>query len=168
MHLRLTHLMPRKLAGLVAGAGLVLTMLLGAAPAQAADSAPRAVGSTAQQVGAHAEAGVLANSPGISPAAERIRYVDGDTYDCSYGRLCARVWDPTVGRYKVFDLYACRTYSLSYWGGGGDGGGFYNNQTTGTVARFYNQSGGVVHSSTAYSVAPASWTWDPIWKIKNC
>ncbi|MER5213779.1 hypothetical protein ABT063_25200 [Streptomyces sp. NPDC002838] len=165
MHSPRTHLIPRKLAGLVAGAGLVLIMLLGVAPAQAADSAAQAVGSPAQQVGAQVNAGVPANSPGISPAAERIRYVDSDTYDCPYGRLCARVWDPNVGRYKVFDLWACHTYSLSYWGGIG---GFYNNQTTGTVARFYNQSGGVVHSSTAYSVAPAPWNWDPIWKIKNC
>ncbi|MFJ9242745.1 hypothetical protein [Streptomyces sp. NPDC101776] len=156
--------MTRKLAGLVAGAGLVLTMLLGAAPAHAAqtpDSASPAVSSTAQ----YTPASALANSPGISPAAERIRYVDTDTYDCPYERLCARVWDPNVGRYKVFDLYTCRTYSLSYWEGAG---GFYNNQTTGTVARFYNGSGVDVHDSTAYSVAPAGWNWSPIWKIKNC
>ncbi|MEU6241161.1 hypothetical protein [Streptomyces sp. NPDC047024] len=165
MHLPRTHLIPRKLAGLVAGAGLVLVMLLGAAPAQAADSAAQRTGSVAQKADGHVNAAVPANSPVISPAAERIRYVDGDTYDCPSGRLCARVWDPNAGRYKVFDLWACHTYSLSYWGGVG---GFYNNQTTGTVARFYNQSGGVVLSSTAYGVAPTGWNWDPIWKIKNC
>ncbi|MDW4905926.1 hypothetical protein RB628_11425 [Streptomyces sp. ADMS] len=165
MQLPRTHLKPRKLAGLVAGAGLVLTTLLGAAPAQAADSAPQAVSSTEQQVGTHADAGVLANSPGISPAAERIRYVSGDTYSCPTGRLCARVWDPTRSTYKVFDLYYCNTYSLSYWGGLG---GFYNYQTEGTVARFYNSGGTTVHTSTARSTAPSGWNWDPIWKIKNC
>lgn len=168
MHLLRTQLIPKKLAGLVAGAGLALVMMLGAAPAQAADSTARTPDSTSQQVGVQVNAAVPANAPGISPAAERVRYVDGSTYDCPYGRLCARVWDPTVGRYKVFDLYVCRTYSLSYWSGGGDGGGFYNNQTTGTVAKFYNQSGGVVLNSTAYGVAPSDWNWDPIWKIKNC
>ncbi|AQS72204.1 hypothetical protein B1H29_24265 [Streptomyces pactum] len=155
----------RKSAGLVAGAGLVLTTLLSSAPAQAADSAPRAVGSTEQRVGAHADAGVPANSPGISPAAERIRYVSGNTYSCPTGRLCARVWDPTRGTYKVFDLYYCKTYSLSYWGGRG---GFYNYQTDGTAAKFYNSSGTVVHTSVARDTAHSGWNWDPIWKIKNC
>jgi hypothetical protein len=139
-------------------------MLLGAAPAhavQAPDSASPAVSSSAQ----HTQSTALVSSPAISPAAERIRYVDTNTYDCPYGRLCARVWDPNVGRYKVFDLYTCHTYSLSYWN---DTGGFYNNQTTGTVAQFYNQSGGVVLSSTAYGTAPSGWDWGPIWKIKNC
>lgn len=153
-----------KLAGLAAVAGLMLTMLLGVPTAQAAqtpDSASPAVAATAQR----AQAGALVNSPGISPAAERVRYVSSGTYSCPYGRLCVRVWDPNAGSYKVIDLYRCATYSLSYWNGGG---GFINNQTTGTVARFYNQSGGVVFSSTAYDIAPAGWDWGPIWKIKNC
>ena len=116
--------------------------LLAAAPAQAAAPADRAVSDTAltapaSPANAQAKSGVLARSPGISPAAERVRYVSSGSYDCPYERLCARVWDPTVGQYKVFDLWACHTYSLSYWGGGGDGGGFINNQTTGTVASFY-------------------------------
>jgi hypothetical protein len=166
MHLPRIQLIPRKLAGLVAGAGLAVTMLLCVAPAHAADSAAQPAGSTTQQASAHVNAGALATSPGISPAAERVRYVSSGTYDCPYERLCARVWDPTVGSYKVFDLYACHTYSLSYWNG--TDGGFFNNQTTGTVARFYNQSGGVVYSSTAYGIAPAGWDWGPIWKIKNC
>ncbi|MFH9819745.1 hypothetical protein [Streptomyces sp. NPDC017230] len=165
MQLPRTQLKPRKLVGLVAGAGLVLTTLLGAAPVQAADSASPAVGSTEQQVGAHAEAGVLANSPGISPAAERVRYVSGNNYSCPTGRLCARVWDPTRNTYKVFDLYYCKTYSLSYWGGRG---GFYNYQTDGTAAKFYNSRGAVVHTSIARSTANSGWNWDPIWKIKNC
>ncbi|MFM9442247.1 hypothetical protein [Streptomyces acidiscabies] len=154
----------RRTAGLAAVAGLLLTLLLGVPTAQAAqtpDSASPAVAATAQR----AQAGALVNSPGISPAAERVRYVSSN-YDCPYGRLCARVWDPNAGQYKVFDLYRCATYSLSYWNG--IYGGFYNNQTTGTVAVFYDQNGGVVHRSTAYGIAPAYWDWGPVWKIKNC
>lgn len=169
MRLFRMDLRSRRLAGVAAAAGLVLTALLGVVPAQAADTAPQAapqtVGATERNAGTRAEAGVLATSPTISPAAENIRYVSGNTYDCATGRLCARVWDPTRGTYKVFDLYRCATYSLSYWGGTG---GFYNYQTTGTVATFYNGSGGVYYTSTARDTAPSWWNWDPIWKIKNC
>jgi hypothetical protein len=165
----------RKMAGLLAGVSLVVGGLLATAPgAQAAAAADRAASDTAvtapsAPASTQAKVDVRATSPSISPAAERIRYVpDGESYSCSYGRLCARVWDPTRNTYKVFDLYACHTYSLAHWGGGGDGGGFYNNQTTGTVASFYNSAGTVVYNSTAYDFAPGDWTWDPIWKIKNC
>ncbi|MFI8324209.1 hypothetical protein [Streptomyces sp. NPDC085529] len=168
MHLR------RRAAGLVAVVGLVFGGLLATAPARAAAPADRAVSDTAlitvvaAPAGAQAESGVPATAPTISPAAERVRYVADGTYSCPTGRLCARVWDPTRNTYKVFDLYYCNTYSLSYWGNGGDGGGFKNYQTDGTVARFSNSAGTVVHTSTAPDVAPSWWGWDPIWKIKNC
>lgn len=163
----------RKVAGLIAGVSLVVGGLLATTPVQAAPSADRAVSTTTQTVrtsaaGTEHKFGVMATSPSISPAAKSIRYVTGSSYSCSYGTLCARVWDPTRGEYKVFDLYSCNTYSLSYWGSGGDGGGFYNNQTTGTVAKFYNSTGGVYYSSTAYDIAPSWFNWDPVWKIKNC
>lgn len=166
----------RKLVGLVAGAGLAAGTLLAAAPAQAYDSA-QAAGS-AERVGSgrvqtapsaplstQADVGVMASSPQVSPSAERVRYVtSGSDYTCSYGRLCTRVWDPVVGKWKVFDLYTCRTYSLSYWNGTG---GYVNNQTTGTKARFYNSSGGVIKTSTALDKS-TSYNWTPVWKIKNC
>ncbi|MDO0935744.1 hypothetical protein QQY66_30195 [Streptomyces sp. DG2A-72] len=152
--------MRRKLARLVAGTGLVAGTLLATAPAQAASPAEQTAGVSAQ-----ADAGVLVSSPSISPAAEQVRYVTSPTgYTCSYGRLCARVWDPNVSKWKVFDLYACRTYSLSQWNGTG---GYVNNQTTGTTARFYNSSGSVIHSSTALDT-DSSYSWTPVWKIKNC
>ncbi|MFF7814540.1 hypothetical protein ACFZCF_21875 [Streptomyces sp. NPDC007945] len=163
----------RKAAALIAGMGLVVAGLLATSPAQAAAPADGPAGDRAPAVtvvpaDAPAGARVMASAPTISPAAERVRYVSDGTYTCPSGRLCARVWDPTQGSYKVFDLYYCNTYSLSYWGGGGDGGGFKNSQTNGTVARFYNSSGAVAHSSTAPDIAPSWWSWDPIWKIKNC
>ncbi|MTE17692.1 hypothetical protein F0L17_00800 [Streptomyces sp. TRM43335] len=160
----------RKVAGLIAGVSLVVGGLLATTPAHAAPSDDRAVSTTTQAVrtsaaGAEHKLGATATSPSISPAAKRVRYVTNGSYSCPYGTLCARVWDPTRGKYKVFDLYYCNTYSLSYWG---SSGGFYNNQTTGTVAKFYNSTGGVYHSSTAYSVAPSWFNWDPVWKIENC
>ncbi|MCZ7412933.1 MULTISPECIES: hypothetical protein [unclassified Streptomyces] len=152
---------------------LIVGGLMGTTPVQAAPSGDRAASTTTQTVrtsavGAEHKLEVAATSPSISPAAKRIRYVTDGSYSCSYGTLCLRVWDPTRGKYKVFDLYYCNTYHLSYWGSGGDGGGFYNNQTTGTVATFYNSTGGVYHSSTAYSVAPSWFSWDPVWTVKNC
>lgn len=167
----------RKLVGLVAGLGLATGTLLAAGPAQADDSAAAAAGS-AERVGsdqvlttppapasARADAGLMATTPRISPSAEQVRYVTSNTgYSCSYGRLCTRVWDPTVGKWKIFDLYQCRTYSLSYWNGTG---GYVNNQTTGTTAYFYNSSGGTLKRSTALDTSN-SYNWSPVWKIKNC
>ncbi|MCC3655122.1 hypothetical protein LIX60_27365 [Streptomyces sp. S07_1.15] len=166
----------RKAAGLVAAVGLAGGTLLAAAPVQASGtaqtpgSAERAGGDRVQTAppapaGARADAGVMATSPRISPAAEQIRYVTSNTdYACSYGRLCTRVWDPVVGKWKIFDLYVCRTYSLSYWNGTG---GYVNNQTTGTKAYYYNSSGGVIKTSTALDTSN-SYNWTPVWKIKNC
>ncbi|WP_051722334.1 hypothetical protein [Streptomyces albus] len=166
----------RKAAGIVAAVGLAAGTLLAAAPAQASEDA-RAAGSAERAgaarvqtappapVGARADAGAMASSPQVSPSAERIRYVSsGNDYTCSYGRLCTRVWDPVAGKWKVFDLYVCRTYSLSYWNGYG---GYVNNQTTGTKAYFYNSSGGVIKTSTALNTS-TSYNWTPVWKIKNC
>ena len=33
---------------------------------------------------------------------------------------------------------------------------------------YYDSAGGSVLNSTAYDIAPSWWSWDPIWKIKNC
>lgn len=62
--------------------------------------------------GAEHKFGVTATSPSISPAAKSVRYVTDSSYSCFYGTLCARVWDPTRGEYKVLDLYSCNTYYL--------------------------------------------------------
>ncbi|WP_031015578.1 hypothetical protein [Streptomyces sp. NRRL F-5727] len=77
------------------------------------------------------------------------------------------MWDPARGTYKVFDPYDCTTCSLSSWGDGGEGGGFRNHRTAGTVARFSDSAGTVVHPSTAPDVAPSWWGWDPVWTIGN-
>ncbi|MGW8983558.1 hypothetical protein ACWGQ9_12955 [Streptomyces parvus] len=164
----------RKMVGLVAGASLAAGSLLAVTPAQADDTA-RTVGAADWEGGdkvlrtpsdpVGADVGVLATSPQISPAAERIRYVTSNTdYTCASGRLCTRVWDPVVKKWKVFDLWVCKTYSLSYWGGTG---GYVNWQTKGTKAIFYKENG-TQHSSSTAPTSTNSYNWNPVWKIKNC
>ncbi|MDF4252153.1 hypothetical protein [Streptomyces sp. WMMB303] len=168
----------RKAAGLVAGVGMAAGTMLATVPAAQAQ-APDAVQATgsAERVGSgqratvppapvnkRASAGITATSPKISPSAGYKYVVSAGSYTCDYGNLCTPVWDPTVGKWKVFFLYYCNTYSLSYWNGEGN---YYNNQTTGTKAHFYNSSGGTYQTSTAPDPnRPID--WDPVWKIKNC
>ncbi|MFE2941315.1 hypothetical protein ACFXKG_19955 [Streptomyces sp. NPDC059255] len=152
--------------------------LLAAAPVQAQSGGSAPFAGSAERAGsdrvltapaapaeARADVGVRAVSPQVTPAAERVRLVTpGGSYTCSYGRLCAQVWDEAAGKWKVFDFYTCRTYSLSNWIGIG---AYANNQTPGTVARFYNSSGAVIRTS----IAPdwdTSYNWNPVWKIKPC
>jgi hypothetical protein len=141
------------------GAALAMVLLAGAtAPAQAAPgNAPAPAG--AQSLGY--------DSPGISPPAERIRHVGlaGD-YDCPTGRACFAVWDPVLLKYKVFDLYHCRLYSLSFWYGMGS---FSNAQTGGAAVVLHGQNGPLPGSyPPTGSGAYYQLNWDPVWKIKPC
>ncbi|MGC4892589.1 hypothetical protein [Micromonospora sp. DT31] len=131
--------------GGVSGRGHVL--VLPAAPAAAARSAR-----------------LQAVTPTISPAARQVRHVAaGKPATCAGGNLCTFVWDPTTSSWKIFDLYACNRYTLSYW----QGAGFYvNAQTGGPTVSFYNQSGGVVNSFTGTGTGTQN--WDPVWSIRNC
>ncbi|MEU3972097.1 hypothetical protein [Streptomyces bacillaris] len=162
--------------GLAAGASLAVGTLLAVTPAQAYESG-EASGSADRQgvsqvlrtppapAGAPTGLGVMATAPQISPAAERVRQVaPGSSFTCSRGRLCAMVWNPVAKKWRIFDLYVCRTYSLSYWSGSG---GYVNNQTPGTKASFYNQGNKVIHTSVAAD-AKSGYNWGPVWKIKNC
>ncbi len=111
------------------------------------------------------ERAVSAATPTISPAARQVRFVaPGQFYNCDQGNLCVTVWDPTVGLFKIFDLYQCRTYTLSNWFGAGL---YWNAQTGGAVARFYDGSWRVVVSAPV-SVVDKEINWDPLWYIRNC
>ncbi|MGW4232762.1 hypothetical protein ACWEF9_26355 [Streptomyces sp. NPDC004980] len=103
-------------------------------------------------------------SPTVSPAADFF-YTSGPGYTCPTGNLCARVWDPTVGKYKVFKFYNCNTYALSNW----DGTGGYANRQTGSraTAKFYGQSGNVL-KSVPVGESVQGYGWSPVWKIRNC
>lgn len=125
-------------------------------------TAPAAPASAADATGG-AEFGVTA-VPSISPST-RVTYVPaGSDYPCNTGELCALAWDSSRNAFAVFHLYNCARYSVSGW----TGQGYYaNQQTNGTVATFYNQSGGTLWTSRAPSGHQGA-GWDPVWSIRNC
>jgi hypothetical protein len=157
----------RKLGAAILTLGLVVVGLAVPATAQAEESgvvgADRVLTAPAAPVGTQG-VGAMATSPRISPSASYVHVAPGSSYTCKYGNLCTQVWDPVYSKWKVFSLYYCNTYSLSYWNGYG---AYINNQTTGTKSYFYNSSGGVIRTSTAYGY-DTSYDWTPVWKIKNC
>ncbi|MBY8874311.1 hypothetical protein K7640_20990 [Micromonospora sp. PLK6-60] len=153
---------------LVAGMLTVITPASAGASAPVASTPVAAAPVAAAPVSAKA-ATVLAAavSPGISPAANNVRYVSNPAAtSCGYGVFCAFVLDPTVktaNKWKVFDLYYCKRYYLSYW----QGNGSYNNQQYGGVwVTFYSQSGKVLKSFN--DKGPGTYNWDPVWSIRNC
>ncbi|MBX7267842.1 hypothetical protein KIF24_18565 [Micromonospora sp. Llam7] len=114
--------------------------------------------------GAEAAVAAAAASPSISPAASRVRhFTKNEKATCPSGNLCAAVWDPTISRWKVFDLYYCNRYYLSNWLGDG---GYYNAQTGGVRFTFYAQNGNVLRSSTSTGAFVRN--WDAVWSIRNC
>jgi hypothetical protein len=74
------------------------------------------------------------------------------------------VWDPTTGSYKVFKLYTCAKYSLSYWQGLGT---YFDNQSSGARTTFYNSSSGVI-TSFYPDYTNHNYNWDPVSYIRNC
>ncbi|MGX5209671.1 hypothetical protein ACWKT3_13350 [Streptomyces violaceus] len=129
------------------------TALLTAGMVPAASAAPAPAGQSA-----------AASAPTVSPAASYF-HTSGPGYTCPTGNLCARVWDPTVNKFKVFKLYDCHTYSLSNWGGTG---GYANRQTgSRATATFYGQSGNVL-KNVPVGDSSTSYNWGPVWKIRNC
>jgi len=164
-----------RLRPVVAAAAALLMTLTGATAAttSAAASSAGAAEATAKTVihtapaapasAAGAEFGITA-VPTISPST-RVTYVPaGSDYPCNTGELCALAWDSSRGMFAVFHLYNCARYSVSGW----TGQGYYaNQQTNGTVARFYNQAGGTLWTSTAPSGHQGA-NWDPVWSIRNC
>lgn len=165
-----------RLRPVVAAAAALLMTLTGAtaATASASASAEGAAEATAKTVTYTAPAAPASAAgatsigptavPTISPST-RVTYVPaGSDYPCSSGELCALAWDSSRGMFKVFHLYTCARYSLSGWVGQGY---FANQQTNGTVARFYNSTGGTLWTSTAPSGHQGA-NWDPVWSIRNC
>jgi hypothetical protein len=111
-----------------------------------------------------------ATAPTISPSVTTGHVAAGGSYTCPYKDLCALPWDPTTGSWKIFYLYDCAKYAVSYW----DGTGYYlDNQTTSAVSAFYNQSSAVL-SPPGYFTADGtgrvqqSYNWTPVWYIRNC
>ncbi|WP_405387643.1 hypothetical protein OG596_06560 [Streptomyces sp. NBC_01102] len=113
---------------------------------------------------AAAPAPAAPSAAAVSPAADFF-CTSGPGYTCPTGNLCARVRDPTVGKYKVFKFYNCNTYALSNWE---DTGGYANRQTgSRATAKFYGQSGNVLRS-VPVGESIQGYGWSPVWKIRNC
>jgi hypothetical protein len=121
------------------------------------------------------EAGVsiLASSPTITPTDSApgldFEYLaPGESATCELRTFCPAVWDPTVGKFKVFKLLRCNRYALSHW----NGDGFYVNNQTGADTRttFYRQNGTSITSFTRGTQPPAlvPYDWTPVWFIRNC
>ncbi|MGC9541785.1 hypothetical protein [Streptomyces sp. UG1] len=126
-----------------------------------------APGASAAEAPASAKDGqtVAAKSPTVSPSAPYTYVKKGNSTNCGSGNLCLAVNDPTrPDTWKVFKLYTCRTYSLSYWNGTGY---YYNNQTgSRATATFYGSSGNVLKNVPIN--ASGQYNWSPVWKIRNC
>lgn len=159
----------RSVLGLVAALAVASAALFVAGPTQAAtDSADSKAGHV--MVLPAAPHGVTpkstaANSPGISPAADKVVHVAFDDHVvCTSGNFCTAVWDPTTNDWKVFFLFTCRKYYLSYWQGDGT---YMNSQTGGAVAIFYGQNGNELKRIPA-GEAHYPYNWDPVWSIRNC
>ncbi|AYC35912.1 hypothetical protein DWG14_00120 [Streptomyces griseorubiginosus] len=159
----------RSIIGFFGVLAVALAALFVAGPAQAAPQQGAAKDGHVLVLPA-APAGVTprsaaANSPTTSPAAGRVVHVaSGSTVNCTSGSLCTAVWDPTTGDWKVFFLYNCARYSLSYW----NGGGYYvDSQTGGVTSYFYGQSGNVLKRFTPDNTV-YSYDWTPVWSIRNC
>ncbi|CAL9279694.1 hypothetical protein [Streptomyces sp. SudanB182_2057] len=158
----------RSVLGLVAALAVALAALFFAAPAQAAAPVNPTAGSRVLVTppaphGASAKT-VLASSPGISPSVSTSHLPPNTPYTCSSGNLCAVVWDPTTSDFKIFYLFNCAKYSLSYWSGNGN---YYDAQTGGVTSYFYGQSGNVLKSFTP-DFTNHTQDWSPVWSIRNC
>ncbi|ANW22271.1 hypothetical protein [Streptomyces clavuligerus] len=155
---------PRKTLGMiVAAAALVAGQFAvgnaSAAPAQASPLQQK-VDTFLEQ---HPEARQTSRNTVDFPGGSATIAEPGATVDrtrapaCDNGWLCVQVANGTIYRY-----YTCQLYQFR---GTGDGT-FNNNQSSGTVARFYNQNGTQRWTNTAKDTGTASWT--PVWSIRPC
>src|ERR1041384_767386 len=79
-----------------------------------------------------------ATAPSISPATEIEDAVPGGTYSCASGNFCAIVWNPTIGKWRVFKMFNCARYSVFNWIGGGF---YFDNQTGNPATMVFGQNG---------------------------
>jgi hypothetical protein len=146
----------------------IMTRVAVAAVAMAGALAAAGPAVAAPAAGKPAAATAAAVSPTITPAARRTYVVDfGESHSCPAGNLCLSVLDPTIGKFKIFELYDCNRYNLHDF----HENGFWSNRQTGSVrSYFYGQNGNVLatFSSTDPMPRDGSQDWDPVWSVRNC
>jgi hypothetical protein len=157
---------------------VVVAIFFAGSPAQAATSSSRAASvasrpSTGNQIliAPAAPAGLRsaavhpdAVAPTTSPSVSTSHAASGTAYTCYSGDLCAVAWDPTTSSWKIFYLYECELYSLSYWSGDGN---YYDNQSSSAHSYFYGESGNVL-SSFYPQYTNVAYDWTPVYSIRNC
>ncbi len=158
----------RSILGILGAAALASGALFVTAPAQAAVPGGDSVGGRVMTLPVPDDArsvGAAANAPSISPSVNTTHVAYGGSITCPEGNLCTAVQDPTTNSWKVFFLYTCRRYSVSYWNGDGH---YADAQTGGVTSYFYGQSGNELLRFTPDGGVDHPYNWGPVWSIRNC
>jgi hypothetical protein len=160
----------RLIVGAVAALAGMATAVAVAAPADAAASTTHAA--TGQVLAAAAAPrgarpmSAAAVSPTISPSVTTYHKLISAPLTCPSSTFCIEVFDSTTVDYKVFNLFACHTYSVHNWLGWAY---YVDNQTPGTISYVYGQSGNQIGLPLKVDPShefPIDVT--PVWSIKNC
>jgi hypothetical protein len=114
--------------------------------------------------GAGSAQALAAAPPTTSPAVHSVHVPPGSGVFCSTGNLCAAVYDPSAGTFKVFFFYSCNRYWMSNWNGFGE---VQNSQTGGAAAYLYNRDGSIRKVVPADNGVYAQ-DWTPVWSLRNC
>ncbi|MGI5456391.1 hypothetical protein ACQEWB_25140 [Streptomyces sp. CA-249302] len=152
----------RSVLGLIGALAIALAALFLAGSAQAADGPAGKVMVLPVPAQKLAPA---ANAPTISPSVNTTHVAYGGTITCPSGNLCAGVQDPTTNSWKIFYLFTCAKYSVSYWNGDGH---YADSQTGGVTSYFYGQSGNELTHFTPDGGVDHPYNWGPVWSIRNC
>ena len=109
----------------------------------------------------------FAVAPSISPATEIEDAVPGGTYTCASGNFCAGVWNPTIGKWRVFKLFNCARYSVFNWIGGGF---YFDNQTGNPASKVFGQNGAQLNPpGNIFPGGPQqNIDWNPVFSVRNC
>jgi len=153
------------LTGLVLSAGLlVATAAAQAAPTSSGTARAHHASAAAVTAASHAKALARTVAPSISPAAFSVTHLPPTRpgYSCPSSELCLQVFDPVTEGTIVFDLFYCRTYTLSNWN---DSGTYRDNQTNNVQSVFVGPPNTYIRpdSGKLHSI-----NWTPINQIISC
>ncbi|WP_433349485.1 hypothetical protein [Micromonospora sp. CA-111912] len=81
---------------------------------------------------------------------------------CLYLYFCAFSGSYYTG--SVIDMYNCSPYSIPW----SSSGSWKNNQSSGTRAKFYNSSGGLLFTTPGASSEDAVYSWSPVYNVVPC
>lgn len=159
----------RSLLGVIGTLTLVLASVFATGPAQAASAPDSGRGGhmmimPSAPVGAGSAQALAAAPPTTSPPVESVHVPPGSGVYCRPGNLCASVYDPTAGTFKVFFFYYCNRYSLANWNGWGE---VQNSQTGGALGHLYDGNGNHLRVIFADNGVYAQ-DWTPVWSLRNC